>query len=64
MQWGRNRGGLAPPNFISFLPLWKQDKVKKTEDGPSWLSLVSALDTIGEHGIADTIKDTYCQEYS
>ena len=33
-----------------------EDKVKETEDGPSWLSLVSALNTIGEHCIAAKIK--------
>ena len=36
------------------------DKVKETGDGPSWASLVSALDTIGEHHIATDIKQKYC----
>ena len=36
-----------------------EDKVKD-KDGPSWLSLVSALKTIGEHHIAETIKNNYC----
>ena len=34
-----------------------EDQVRKTEDGPSWASLVSALETIGEHCIATDIKD-------
>ena len=38
-----------------------EDKVKETGDGPSWLSLVSALHTVGEHQIATTIKqNTAC----
>ena len=36
-----------------------EDKVKETGDGPSWLSLVSALETIGEHCIAANIRDKY-----
>ena len=39
-----------------------EDNVKETEDGPSWLSLVSALKTIGEHCIAANIKDTQCEQ--
>ena len=35
-----------------------EDKVKD-KDGPSWLSLVSALDTIGEHCIATNIIHKY-----
>ena len=37
-----------------------EDKVKETGDGPSWASLVSALDTIGEHHIATDVKQKYC----
>ena len=36
-----------------------EDEVRDT-DGPSWLSLVSALDAIGEHHIATNIKHKYC----
>ena len=37
-----------------------EDKVKD-KDGPSWLSLVSAMKTIGEHCIAANIKDIQCE---
>ena len=37
-----------------------KDKVREVGGGPSWLSLVSALDTIGEHHIAANIKRKYC----
>ena len=36
-----------------------EDKVKD-KDGPSWLSLVSALELIGENSIATEIKEQYC----
>ena len=36
-----------------------EDKVKD-KDGPSWLSLVLPLETIGEHHIATNIKQKYC----
>ena len=36
-----------------------EDKVKD-KDGPTWLSLVSALETIGEHHAATNIKQKYC----
>ena len=38
-----------------------EDKVKD-KDSPSWLSLVLALETIGEHCIATNIKDTQCKQ--
>ena len=37
-----------------------EDKVRETEDGPSWLSLVSALKAIGQHSVATEIKEQYC----
>ena len=37
-----------------------EDKVKETEDGPSWLSLVLALDIIGKSDVATNIKQKYC----
>ena len=48
--------------FRECLSAWLsgKDNVKKTEGGPSWLSLVSALNTIGEHCIAASIKTKYC----
>ena len=36
-----------------------EDKVKD-KDGPSWASLVLALETIGEYHIATNIKQKYC----
>ena len=37
-----------------------EDKVvRETENGPSWLLLASALDTIEEHHIATNIKHKY-----
>ena len=40
--------------------LEEQDHVKETGGGPSWLSLVSALATMGEDQIANNIKIKYC----
>ena len=40
--------------------LKEEDNVKKTGGGPSWLSLVSALETMGEDQIANNIKMKYC----
>ena len=38
-----------------------EDIVKEVVGGdPCWLSLVSALDTIGEKHIATNIKEKYC----
>ena len=37
-----------------------EDKVREVGGGPCWLSLVSALDTIGEQQIATNIRDKYC----
>ena len=37
-----------------------EDKVREVGGGPCWLSLVSALDTIGEKHIATNIRDKYC----
>ena len=53
--------GISANCFQKCIAAWLrgEDKVKD-KDGPSWLSLVSALNTIGEHHIAATIKDTYC----
>ena len=50
--------------FCECIAAWLrvEDKVKETEDGPSWLSLVSALNTIGEHCIAANISDTQCEQ--
>ena len=36
-----------------------EDKVREVGGGPCWLSLVSALDTIGEKHIATNIRDKY-----
>ena len=49
--------------FRECLSAWLsgKDNVNKTEGGPSWLSLVSALNTIGERCIADSIKTKYCK---
>ena len=48
--------------FRECLSAWLrgEDNVNKTEGGPSWLSLVSALNTIGECCIAASIKTKYC----
>ena len=48
--------------FRECLSAWLsgKDNVNKTEEGPSWLSLVSALNTIGECRIAASIKTKYC----
>ena len=48
--------------FRECLSAWLsgKDNVNKTEEGPSWLSLVSALNTIGECCIAASIKTKYC----
>ena len=40
--------------------LKEEDNVKETGGGPSWLSLVSALETMGEDRIAHNIKIKYC----
>ena len=40
--------------------LKEEDNVKETGGGPSWLSLVSALETMGEDQIANNIKIKYC----
>ena len=40
--------------------LKEEDNVKETGGGPSWLSLVSALKTMGEDQIANDIKIKYC----
>ena len=37
-----------------------EDKVREVGGGPCWLSLVLALDTIGEKHIAANIRDKYC----
>ena len=37
-----------------------EDKVKETEDGPSWLSLVVALKTLEKNSIAANIEKKYC----
>ena len=56
----KNRGNPVKC-FRECMSAWLRgvDKVKD-KDGPSWLSLVSALKTIREHCIADTIKNAYC----
>ena len=40
--------------------LKEEDNVKETGGGPSWLSLVSALEAMGEDQIANNIKIKYC----
>ena len=47
--------------FIACMSAWLrgEDKVKETGDGPSWLSLVSALETTGDYHIATNIKHKY-----
>ena len=40
--------------------LKEEDNVKETGGGPSWLLLVSALETMGEDQIANNIKMKYC----
>ena len=37
-----------------------EDKVRETGDGPSWLSLVSALKTLEKNSIATNIEKKYC----
>ena len=37
-----------------------EDKAREVGGGPCWLSLVSALDEIGEKHIATNIRDEYC----
>ena len=38
-----------------------EDKVREVGGGPlCWLSLVSALDTIGEQHVATNIREKYC----
>ena len=57
-----NKNGGDPVKcFRECMSAWLrgEDKVKD-KDGPSWLSLVSALETIGEHHIATNIKQKYC----
>ena len=46
--------------FIQCMSAWLrgEDKVKD-KDGPSWLSLVSALNKMGDYHIATNIKDKY-----
>ena len=46
--------------FIASMSAWLrgEDKVKD-KDGPSWLSLVVALDTMGDYHIATNIKHKY-----
>ena len=46
--------------FIQCMSAWLrgEDKVKD-KDGPSWLSLVSALDKMGDYHIATNIKHKY-----
>ena len=47
--------------FRECMSAWLRGKDKVREvGGPSWSSLVSALDTIGEHCIAINIKEKYC----
>ena len=36
-----------------------EDNVKETEGGPSWLSLVSALETVNECDIATKLREKY-----
>ena len=40
--------------------LKEEDNVKETGGGPSWLSLVSALQAMGEDQIANNINIKYC----
>ena len=40
--------------------LKEEDNVKETGRGPSWLSLASALEAMGEDQIANNIKIKYC----
>ena len=57
----KNRGD--PVNcFRECMSAWLkgEDKVREVGGGPCWLSLVSALDTIGENHIATNIRDKYC----
>ena len=48
--------------FCECMSAWLRgkDKVRETEDGPSWLSLVLALETIEENHVATNIKQKYC----
>ena len=47
--------------FRECMSAWlrEEDKVKD-KDGPSWLSLVSALKTLEQNSIATDIKKRYC----
>ena len=59
---GEKHGGDPVKCFRECLSAWLrgEDNVNKTEGGPSWLSLVSALNIIEEHCIAASIKTKYC----
>ena len=48
--------------LIECISAWleEQDNVKETGGGPSWLSLASALEAMGEGDIANNIKIKYC----
>ena len=57
-----NNRGNSVMCFRECISAWLRgkDKVLKDTDGPSWFSLVSALETIGEYRIAANIKKKYC----
>ena len=57
----KNRGVLVDC-FRECMSAWLkgEDKVREVGGGPCWLSLVSALDTIGKKHIATKIRDKYC----
>ena len=54
--------GISANCFRACIAAWLrgEDKVRETEDGPSWASLVLALETIKENHVATNIKQKYC----
>ena len=53
--------GISVNCFRACIAAWlrREDKVREIEDGPSWLSLVSALKTLKKNSIATNIKERY-----
>ena len=53
--------GISANCFHACIAAWLrgEDKVRETEDGPSWLSLVLALETLKKNSIATNIKQKY-----
>ena len=54
--------GISANCFRACIAAWLRgkDKVRETKDGPSWASLVLALENIEENHVATNIKQKYC----